>query len=48
MVVKLSNTLNSNEKIKNNYKIEKFDDLFNDFKINFYYVLFKYILKIRF
>ena len=45
MVVKLSNTLNSNEKIKNNYKIEKFDDLFNDFKINFYYVLFKYILK---
>ena len=45
MVVKLSNTLNSNEKIKNDYKIEKFDDLFNDFKINFYYVLFKYILK---
>ena len=33
------------EKIKNKYKIQKKEDFFDDNKINFYYVLVKYILK---
>ena len=45
MITKLSKTLNSNEIIKKNYEIRKFDDLFELQKIIFYYVLFKYILK---
>ena len=45
MLERISNTLNSSKQIKDNYEIKKFDDLFNDSKINFYYVLFKYIIK---
>ena len=45
MLEKLSNTLNNSKQIKDNYEIEIFDDLFIHSKINFYYILFKYILK---
>ena len=41
---KLNNTLNENE-IISSYKIEKKDDIFNETKINFYYILIKYIFK---
>ena len=40
----LSETLN-NEEIVKEYKIEKKDDFFNESKINFYYILIKYIFK---
>ena len=45
MLEKLSNTLNNSKQIKDNYEIAIFGDLFIHSKINFYYVLFKYILK---
>jgi hypothetical protein len=41
MIDELSKALNSNI----NYNITAFDDLFNDKKIIFFYILFKYILK---
>ena len=41
---KLNNTLNDNE-IINEYRIEKNDDIYDETKINFYYVLIKYIFK---
>ena len=41
---KLNNTLNENE-IISSYKIEKKDDIFNETKINFYYILIRYIFK---
>ena len=41
---KLSNTLDNNEIIRE-YKIERNDDIFNETKINFYYILIKYIFK---
>ena len=45
MLIKLSDTLNNSEQIKKNYEITNFNDLLEFSKINFYYVLFKYILK---
>lgn len=44
MVLKLSQTLNTNE-IQKKYEIKIFSDLFSYTIINFYYVLFKYIIK---
>ena len=41
---KLSKTLNDEDIIKE-YKIEKNDDIFNEIKINFYFILIKYIFK---
>ena len=38
-------TLSLNESFINEYKLTTFDDLFDSKKINFYYILFKYILK---
>ena len=37
--------LSSNENLINEYRLNSFDDLFNSKKIDFYYILFKYILK---
>ena len=42
---KISVFLNNNEKFKNEYLIINNDDLLNDNKINFYYLLLDYILK---
>ena len=44
MILKLSDILNRKQ-IQTNYEIKRFDDLFVNSKINFYYVLFKFILK---
>ena len=41
----INDLLNRNENIKNRYLITKEEDLFNIKIINFYYILFKYILK---
>ena len=38
-------TLSSNENLINEYRLNTFDDLFDIKKIDFYYILFKYILK---
>ena len=38
-------TLSSNENLINQYRLNTFDDLFDSKKIDFYYILFKYILK---
>ena len=38
-------TLNNDEKVKNDYNIIKIEDIFDINKINFYRILFKYILK---
>ena len=45
MLDELDTVLNSNESYINNYNIFESKDLFEKSKINFYYVLFKYILK---
>ena len=46
MLENLKTILNSSEDFINNYKISNIFDLINDnSKINFYYILFKYILK---
>ena len=46
MLENLKKILNSSEDFINNYKISNIFDLINDnSKINFYYILFKYILK---
>ena len=42
---KLSEELNSNEEYIKSYKIINKDDLFDERKINFYYILLKYIIK---
>ena len=42
---KINNILESNEIIKNKYLISKTEDLNDEKKINFYFILFKYILK---
>ena len=41
----ISELLNSNEDYINDYLINNKEDLFNEKKINFYYILLKYILK---
>ena len=38
-------TLSSNENLINQYRLNTFGDLFDSKKIDFYYILFKYILK---
>ena len=45
MFDKLNNFFKDNENIKKEYRIIKLEDLFIEKKINFYFVLFKYILK---
>ena len=46
MLESLKSTLNSSDDFINNYKISDIFDLINDnTKINFYFILFKYILK---
>ena len=45
MFEKISYNLDNNETINKEYLISKEDDLFDDKKINFYFVLIKYILK---
>ena len=45
MFEKLSHVLNSNENYINYYLIKNIEDLYNDKKINFYYILLKFILK---
>ena len=45
MYVKLSQLLNNNENYITDYIIINKEDLFNEKKINFYYILIKYILK---
>ena len=45
MIEKLSEILNNNENYINNYIIKDIKDLFIEKKINFYHILFKYILK---
>ena len=42
---RLSNILNSNESYVNDYMIINEKDLYNAKKVNFYYILIKYILK---
>ena len=44
----LSKVLDANKNYMNDYKIEKIDDLFVNKKINFYFILIKYILKSSF
>ena len=44
----LSKVVDTNKNYMNNYKIEKIDDLFVNKKINFYFILIKYILKYSF
>ena len=41
----LSSILNKNREYIKEYIIEKYEGLFDDKKINFYYILLKYILK---
>ena len=41
----LENILNEKKEYIKKYKIEKKEDLYDEKKINFYYILFKYILK---
>jgi len=45
MLIEISKTLFSNESFINKYILTSFDDLFDPKKVNFYYILFKYILK---
>ena len=45
MFQQLSLLLNSNNKFVNDYILISIDDLFDFKKVNFYYILFKYILK---
>ena len=45
MFDELSKTLNINEDYIKKYIIKEINDLDNDNIINFYYILFKYILK---
>lgn len=46
MLESLKKTLNSSEQYINNYKMIDFEDIFNNnTKLNFYYLLYKYILK---
>ena len=45
MFKKISEILNSNENYIKEYIIDKIDDLIDKKKINFYYILLKYILK---
>ena len=45
MFDKLCNILNSNEDYINDYIINNVEDFSNEKKVNFYYILFKYILK---
>ena len=45
MFNEISKDLLSNESYINEYKITSFDDLFISNKVDFYYILFKYILK---
>ena len=45
MFEEINNLLNNDEEIKNKYIISKVEDLFDDKKLNFYFILFKYILK---
>ena len=45
MFNEIFSTLSSNESFINEYKLTKFDDLFESKKIDFYYILFKYLLK---
>ena len=45
MFQQLSLLLNSNDKFINDYIIINIDDIFDYKKVNFYYILFKYILK---
>jgi len=45
MFNEISKTLSSKGKNINEYNLTTFDDLFNPKKIEFYYILFKYILK---
>lgn len=45
MFQQLSLLLNSNKQFVNDYVLINIDDLFNFKKVNFYYILFKYILK---
>ena len=46
MLESLKSTLNSSDDFINNYKISDIFDLINDnTKVNFYFILFKYILK---
>ena len=45
MCDELLKLLNSNEKYITDYMISNIDDLYNEKKINFYHILFKYILK---
>ena len=44
----LSKVLDANKNYMSDYKIEKIDDLFVNKKINFYFILIKYILKSSF
>jgi len=45
MLIEISKALFSNENFINKYILTSFDDLFDPNKVNFYYILFKYILK---
>ena len=45
MFEKINEELESNKEIIKSYKIEKEEDLLNEIKINFYYILLKYIIK---
>ena len=41
----IENILNKDENIKKRYQISNIEDLYDDKKLNFYYILLKYILK---
>ena len=45
ILIEISRTLFSNESFINKYILTSFDDLFDPNKVNFYYILFKFILK---
>ena len=45
MIEKLSSVLDNKNSYINEYLINNIDDLFNNNKINFYFILFKYIIK---
>ena len=45
MFNEISKALFSNESYINEYRLNSFDDLFENKNVDFYYILFKYILK---
>ena len=45
MIDELIKILDSNEEYKKNYELKEENDLFNEQNLNFFFFLFKYILK---